>query len=230
MRESDREEMKKMREEQMMKIACCFAFAVSILLILIPQAVLAEAQPWIISSPERVWAITNIRHVGALNMSQDYSHSYTGNNESEEYTHSFRVNAPGGETEVFDVLSIAPTTRGSRLWSDTSIGYDRLGTSGQLTGGESTTAGIAYSGNSGLCRPAGTICAAMGSQFALTDGVVHTSMTTNEPMSLVGYDFASLGEGTVSTGCAVYTGSLSYSQLITVDGKFDVSYSADFNR
>ncbi|MFZ2070726.1 MAG: hypothetical protein WAV32_03820 [Halobacteriota archaeon] len=224
--------MKKMREEQIMKmkIACCFAFAfaVSILLILIPQAVLAEAQPWVINAPERVWAITNIRHVGALNMSQDYSHSYTGNNESEEYTHSFRVSAPEGETEVFDVLSIAPTTRGSRLWSDTSIGYDRLGTSGQLTGGESTTAGIAYSGNSGLCRPAGTMCAAMGSQFALTDGVVHTSVRTD--MSQTEYDFASLGEGTVSTGCAVYTGSLDYSQLITVDGKFDVSYSADFNR
>ncbi|KAF5437900.1 hypothetical protein C5S35_01675, partial [Candidatus Methanophagaceae archaeon] len=46
-------------------------------LVLVPQAALAQPDTWVTYSPGRTWAVTDIRHIGSLNMSQDYSHSYS---------------------------------------------------------------------------------------------------------------------------------------------------------
>ena len=203
-------------------------------LLLAPQAALAQPDTWVTHSPSsRTWAVTDIWHIGSLNMSQDYSHSYSGNNVSEEFDHSFYANTPEGKTRIYDVLSVVPTNRGSRLWSATSIGYNPLGTTGRLSGGEDTTVGVSYTANRALCQPEGYLCSYAGSRFVLTNGSVHTSARVNSPMSLAVYDFSSLGEGQVSTGSSVISGSggsqTSYSQLITVEGEFNIDYSANFN-
>jgi len=214
-------------------------------LVLAPQAALAQSDTltpgdtsaqsdtWVTYSPGRTWAVTDIRHIGSLNMSQDYSHSYSGNNVSEEFAHSFYANATEGKVRIYDVLSVVPTNRGSRLWSATSIGYNPVGTTGQLSGGEDTTVGVSYTANRALCQPEGYLCSSAGSRFMLTNGSVHTSARANRPMSLAEYEFSSLGEGEVSTGCNVISGSgdsqTSYSQLITVEGEFNIDYNANFN-
>jgi len=209
------------------------AYCLVLCILLVPQAALAQPDAWVTYSPDRTWAVTDIRHVGSLNMSQDYSHSYSGNNVSEEFAHSFYANTPEGKTRIYDVLSVVPTNRGSRLWSTTSIGYNPLGTTGRLSGGEDTTVGVSYTAKRALCQPEGRLCSSAGSRFLLTNGSVHTSTRANSPMSLAEYDFSSLGEGEVSTGCNVISGSgepqTSYSQLITVEGEFNIDYSANFN-
>lgn len=201
-------------------LALCFLVA--------QQAALAQPCVWGNDTPARVWAITDIRHIGSLNMSQDYSHAYSGKNVSEQFTHSFRVNTQEGKTHAFDLLRITPVTRGSRLRAITSVGYDPLNTTRQLTGSEATSVGISYTGSRGLCQPSGYLCTSTGSQFALDRGVVQSSVSTNSPMSLVDYGFSSLGEGAVSAGSAATTGSLTYNQLITAEGEFDFFYGAKF--
>jgi len=209
------------------------AYCLVLCILLVPQAALAQPDTWVTYSPGRTWAVTDIRHIGSLNMSQDYSHSYSGNNVSEEFAHSFYANATEGKTRIYDVLSVVPTNRGSRLWSATSIGYNPLGTTGRLSGGEDTTVGVLYTAKRALCQPEGRLCSSAGSRFMLTYGSVHTSARANNPMSLAEYEFSSLGEGEVSTGCNVISGSgepqTSYSQLITVEGEFNIDYSANFN-
>jgi len=221
--------MKMDKRNLIMMLAGCLVLC----LVLVPQAALAQPDTWVTYSPGRTWAVTDIRHIGSLNMSQDYSHSYSGNNVSEEFAHSFYANATEGKTRIYDVLSVVPTNRGSRLWSATSIGYNPLGTTGRLSGGEDTTVGILYTAKRALCQPEGRLCSSAGSRFMLTNGSVHTSARANNPMSLAEYDFSSLGEGQVSTGCNVISGSgepqTSYSQLITVEGEFNIDYSANFN-
>lgn len=213
-----------------MQIAGCF-----VLLSILVVPALAQGDFWTMRQPDRVWAMTDLRHTGSLNMSQDYSHAYSDESVSEHFTHAFRVNAPAGETRVHDVLSVIPAARGSQLWTATSIGYDPLNTSGRLTGSESTGVGASYTGDSSLCMPQGFLCSATGSQFRLDRGNVHSSVRTNNAMSLAEYDFSSMAEGIVSTGCSVLSGSgsgdsqTSYNQLITAEGEFDVYYSADFN-
>lgn len=203
-------------------------------LLLVSQAALAQPDTWVTHSPSsRTWAVTDIRHIGSLNMSQDYSHSYSGNNVSEESAHSFYANTSEGKTRIYDVLSVVPTNRGSRLWSATSIGYKPLGTTGRLSGGEDTTVGVSYTANRALCQPEGYLCSSAGSRFMLTNGSVHTSARANSPGSLADYEFSSLGKGQVSTGCSVISGSgdsqTSYSQLITAEGEFNIDYSTNFN-
>jgi hypothetical protein len=213
-----------------MVIASCLVLS----LLLIPQVALAQGGVWVMRYPDRAFAITDIRHTGSLNMSQDYSHTYSDDRASEEFAHSFRVNAPEGKTRVYDVLSVAPAARGSRVWTATSIGYDPLNTTGRLAGSEGTNVGVLYTGNNGLCRLEGLLCSTTGSQFVLDRGFVHSSVRTNNAMSLADYDFSSMGKGAVSTGCSVLSGSASdpqtsYNQLITAEGEFDVYYSAGFN-
>lgn len=221
--------MKMDKRNLIMMLAYCLVLC----LVLVPSAALAQPDTWVTYSPGRTWAVTDIRHIGSLNMSQDYSHSYSGNNVSEEFAHSFYANTPEGKTRIYDVLSVVPTNRGSRLWSATSIGYNPSGTTGRLSGGEDTTVGILYTAKRALCQPEGRLCSSAGSRFMLTNGSVHTSAMANNPMSLAEYDFSSLGEGQVSTGCDVISGSgepqTSYSQLITVEGEFNIDYSANFN-
>ncbi len=205
-----------------------------IVLLMLQMPVVAQQCVWNIPQPERMWAITDInRHIGSLDIAQDYTHSFSGGGIREEGMHSFRVNTSAGMTRLFDVFSVAPTTRGSCFYKDTIIGYDPQNTTARLVGGESTRIGALYSRNE-LCGPAGRICGVAGSQFNLNRGFVHSSLSTNTPMSLADYEFTSSGEGTVRTGSAVASGTgnaqTHYSQRMVVNGRFEhVSYSASFN-
>jgi len=218
------------------------AGCVTLLMIMMIQGAFAQQGVWAVPQPERMWAVTDIQHIGSLSINCDYSHSYSTDGIIEERTHSFNANASAGNgnTRIFDVFSVAPTTRGSRLFVNTIIGYNplnmnKLNTSApRLTGSEGTYIGDSYTGNSELCAPAVRVYGVMGSQFDLKRGVVHSTTSTNTPMSLASYDFSSAGEGTVSTGFTVVSGSgdthTSYSRKIKVVGKFErVYYSASFN-
>ena len=218
------------------------AGCVALLLIMMIQGAFAQQGVWTVPQPERMWAVTDIQHIGSLSINRDYSHSYSAEGIIEERTHSFNANVSAGnaKTRIFDVFSVAPTTRGSRFFVNTIIGYNPLNmnTSAprapRLIGSESTYIGDSYNGNSELCAPAVRVCGVMGSQFDLKRGVVHSTTSTNTPMSLASYDFSSAGEGTVSTGFTVVSGSgdaqTSYSQRIKVEGEFErVDYSASFN-
>jgi len=218
-----------------MILAGCVAL---LLIMMMPYGAFAQQGVWTVPQPERMWAVTDIQHIGPLSINRDYSHSYSADSIIEERTHSFNANVSAGNsnTRIFDVFSVAPTIRGSRLFVNTIIGYNPLNmnTSARLMGSESTYIGDSYNSNSELCAPAVRVCGVMGSQFDLKRGVVHSTTSTNTPMSLASYDFSSTGEGTVSTGFTVVSGSgdaqTSYSQRIKVEGEFErVDYSASFN-
>ena len=203
---------------------------------MMPCGAFAQQGVWTVPQPERMWAVTDIQHIGSLSINRDYSHSYSADGIIEERTHSFNANVSAGNTKtrIFDVFSVAPTTRGSRLFVNTIIGYNPMNTSARLMGSESTYIGDSYASNGELCAPAVRVCGVMGSQFGLKRGVVHSTTSTNTPMSLASYDFSSTGEGTVSTGFTVVSGSgdahTSYNQRIKVEGEFErVDYSASFN-
>ena len=212
------------------------AGCVALLMIMMIQGAFAQQGVWAVPQPERMWAVTDIQHIGSLSINRDYSHSYSADGIIEERTHSFNANVSAGnaKTRIFDVFSVAPTTRGSRFFVNTIIGYNPMNTSARLMGSEGTYIGDSYNGNSELCAPAVRVCGVMDSQFDLKCGVVHSTTSTNTPMSLASYDFSSTGEGTVSTGFTVVSGSgdaqTSYSQRIKVEGEFErVDYSASFN-
>ena len=190
--------------------------------LLLPQVVLAQEGLWSHSSP--AWAITYIHSGGSWNVSQDHSHySYTGRNLSKVFTHSLRANASEGESIILDTWSVTPASYGSQLSTGTAIGYDSLGTEGQLTVREGTVVGI-YS------RDIGCLDASVGSQVTLTQGIAHSSTRAEKGID---YDFSSQGKGSVEVGCnAVPISSNShgtYSQHITADGEFNIYYSADIS-
>ncbi|NQE53290.1 hypothetical protein C5S29_06825 [ANME-1 cluster archaeon GoMg3.2] len=189
--------------------------------LLFPQAALAQDGMGTHSSP--MWAITYIQSSGSWNVSQDHSHSYTGKNLSKTFTHSLRANAYGGESVILDTWSVLPASYGGHLSTGTAIGYDSLGTEGQLTAREGTVVGI-YS------KDIGCLDASVGSQVALTQGIAHSSTRAEKGID---YDFSSQGTGSVEVGCnAVPISSNShgtYSQHITADGEFNIYYSADIS-
>jgi hypothetical protein len=184
----------------------------SFLFLLVPQAALAQEGLW------------NIHSYGSWNVSQDHSHySYTGRNLSEVFTHSLRANASGGESVILDTWSVTPASYGSLLSTGTAIGYDSLGTEGQLTVREGTVVGF-YS------RDIGCLDASVGSQVTLTQGIAHSRTKAEKGID---YDFSSQGKGSVEVGCnAVPISSNShgtYSQHITADGEFNIYYSVDIS-
>ncbi|NQE04241.1 hypothetical protein C5S32_00085 [ANME-1 cluster archaeon GoMg1] len=190
--------------------------------LLLPQAALAQEGLWNHSSP--TWAITYIHSGGSWNVSQDHSHySYTEKNLSKTFTHFLYANASGGESVILDTWSVTPSSYGSQLSTGTAIGYDSLGTEGQLTTREGTVVGI-YS------RDIGCLDASVGSQVTLTQGIAHSSTRAEKGID---YDFSAQGKGSVEVGCnAVPISSNShgtYSQHITADGEFNIYYSADIS-
>ena len=199
-------------------IVGCLLLSFLFLFLLVPQAALAQEGLWSYSNP--TWAITYIHSGGSWNVSQDHSHSYTGKNLSETFTHFLRANASGGESIILDTWSVTPASYGSQLSTGTAIGYDSLGTEGQLTVREGTGVGF-YS------RDIGCLDASVGSQVTLTQGIAHSSTRAEKGID---YDFSSQGKGSVAVGCnAVPISSNShgtYSQHITADGEFNIYYSA----
>ena len=192
--------------------------------LLVPQAALAQEGMWSHSNP--TWAMTYIHSGGSWNVSQDYSHRYTGENLTETFAHSLRASAFEGESIILDVFSVTPTSYGSQLSSRTSIGYDSLGTGGQLTVREGTIVGI-YS------HDIGCLDASVGSKVELTQGIAYSGTRAESGMPQIDYVFSSLGNGSVEVGCNAASISSNshgtYSQSITADGEFNIYYSADIS-
>ena len=196
------------------------SFLTLFLFLMLPQAALAQEGTWTHSSP--TWAITYIHSGGSWNVSQNHSHLYAGKNLSESFAHSLYANASGGESVILDTWSVLPASYGSQLSTGTAIGYDSLGTEGQLTTREGTDVGF-YS------RGIGCLDASVGSQVALTRGIAHSSTRVEKG---IGYDFSSRGKGSVEVGCnsvAIGDAHGTYSQHITADGEFNIYYSADIS-
>jgi hypothetical protein len=170
----------------------------------------------------------DIHAVGLMNVSQDYSHEYSGEVLSETFTHSLHASAPEGESRILDVLSVIPTSYGSHLSSGTAISYDSLGTEGQLTVEEGTNVGFSIFDN-------GCLDASVGSQLELAQGIAHSSIRAESGMTqtLTDYGFSSSGKGRVEVGCEAVsvsnTAHETYSQQITADGEFNIYYSADIS-
>ena len=213
--------MRPFRFKSALVIVIMGCLLLSFLFLLVPQAALAQEGLWSYSNP--TWAMTYIHSGGSWNVSQDHSHSYTGKNLSETFTHFLRANASGGESIILDTWSVTPASYGSQLSTGTAIGYDSLGTEGQLTVREGTGVGF-YS------RDIGCLDASVGSQVTLTQGIAHSNTRAEKGID---YDFSSQGKGSVAVGCnAVPISSNShgtYSQHITADGEFNIYYSADIS-
>ena len=93
-------------------------------------------------SAVHTWETVNAEFVGPFNMNRDYSYEYTLPGVlSETYSHSLDAAASEGRSRIFDVMSVTPTTYGSRLWTSTNMGYDHLDTGSQLTSSEGTAGG-----------------------------------------------------------------------------------------
>ena len=88
------------------------------------------------------WETVNAEFVGPFSMNRDYSYENTiPETFTETYSHSLDAGASEGRSRIFDVMSVTPTTYGSRLWTSTNLGYDQLETGSHLTASERTAGG-----------------------------------------------------------------------------------------
>ena len=177
------------------------------------------------------WVITDIRSIGFLDISRDYSQEYTGKTRAEMYAHSLQATAPEGSSRVFNVLSLSPTGYGNKFWSGTHIGYDSAGTTGQLTSKEQ--------GDVTICRDGSGLSMGAGFEAELTRGVIHSNMRTDPIISPTSsYDLsANVYSGRVETGVSALSAYSnaddgiyaqgSYTQRIAVEGAFHIYYSAN---
>ena len=138
--------------------------------------------------------------------------------------YSFDASAETGHAIVYNALSSVPLGLNDRLFrSGTNMGFDPLGTGGQLVGQETVNACV-Y----GEDFATGMIA---GAQFELTQGGIH--FNTRATTSNFGSDFfgAATGTGSFEVGAMVMStsddSSGSYSQTIQVEGEFSLDYSAN---
>ena len=79
-----------------------------LMIMMMPHGAFAQQGIWTVPQPERMWAITDVQHIGSLSINRDYSHSYSADGIIEERAHSFNANvsAGNGKTRIFDVFSV----------------------------------------------------------------------------------------------------------------------------
>ncbi len=210
---------------------CSLFFVLSLFLgiLLVPGSV--SAQEDIGGSPgESVWAVTDVRVIGYLDISEEDSWEYIGDNRVEAYQHAFHAAAEEGQSRVFNVLNLVPAVNGHHFSSVTSMGYDSLGTDGLMNCGEEVSA-LVCTDKSGLGMSAGF-------EGELARGSVHTNIRMSPIMSPTAfYNFSGrVAEGRVATGVVVRSGSgnaegglasqSNYSQQITAEGEFYISHTA----
>lgn len=173
----------------------------------------------------------DVHAFGPFDVSRDWSHEYVGERRAELYTHSIQANAPGGESDVFNVLISIPVVSGNRFWSGTHIGYDSLDTGGQLTGSES--------GGVTVCEDGTGSAVGMGWSGAISQGAIHSNMRVSPSIRpKVSYDFSSgVQGGEMSVGMSAMSASgdstgvhsqMNYNQSIHASGDFNIRYSADY--
>jgi len=177
------------------------------------------------------WEMVNADFTGPFNLNRDYSFEYTvPNTLVEEFSHTLEAAAADGRTRIFDVMSVAPSTQGSNLWTSTNIGHDDLGTGSALTASERTAAGRCNIIDLDTSTGFGSILNT-GFDATVMRGAVHSS-TVSGP-GIMDYHFSANGEAQVTARAAASAGSgnanrtlsqQNYSQSITVGGdieKFD---------
>jgi hypothetical protein len=177
------------------------------------------------------WEMVNADFTGPLDLDRDYSFSFTvPQTLVEEFSHTLEAAASDGRTRIFDVMSVAPSTEGSNLWTSTHMGHDDLGTGSALTASERTASGrcniIDFDTRTGFGSILNT-----GFDASVMRGAVHSN-TVSGP-GIMDYHFSANGEALVTARAAASAGSgnatrtfsqQNYSQSITVGGdieKFD---------
>jgi hypothetical protein len=175
--------------------------------------------------------MVNADFTGPFDMNRDYSYEFTvPRSLVEEFSHSLEAGAADGRTRIFDVMSVAPSTEGSNLWTSTHMGHDDLGTGSALTASERTAAGrcniIDFDTRTGYGSILNT-----GFDATVMRGAVHSN-TVSGP-GIMDYHFSADGEAEVTAGAVARAASGSgntilsqqdYSQSITIGGdieKFD---------
>ena len=138
--------------------------------------------------------------------------------------YSFDASADAGRASVYNTLSSVPFDVDGRLFrTATNMGFDALGTEGQLVGQEVVIAGV--------CAEDFATGMIAGARFELTQGGIHfnTRATTSNFVS----DFSGVAAGTGSLEVGVMAistsdgSSGSYSQTIQVEGEFSLDYSTN---
>ncbi len=200
----------------------------------LPLAQADDKVLWPMTSGD-MFEIVNGQFRGPFEMNRDYSYEYSAPDTlHEKFSHVLEVSASEGKSRIFDLMSVVPgTSHGSHLWTSTHLGYDPMGTSGQLTGREVTDALVCSAdGDNRYGSHMNT-----GFSAAITKGAVHANTTVDPAM--LGYDFSAKGNAEVSVGAVVNTahgdseriyGQQNYSQHINASGDIDkFSYSAEFS-
>jgi hypothetical protein len=138
--------------------------------------------------------------------------------------YSFDASAETGHASVYNDLSSVPFGLNGRLFrSGTNMGFDALGTGGQLVGQEMV--------NAGVCAEDFATGMIAGAQFELTQGGIHFNTRATTPN--FGSDFSGVAAGTGTLGVGVMMISTSedstanYSQTIQLQGDFSLNYSAN---
>jgi hypothetical protein len=137
--------------------------------------------------------------------------------------YSFNAAAETGHAIVYNALSSVPFGFNDRLFrTATSMGFDALGTEGQLVGQEMV--------NAGVCAEDFATGMIAGAQFELTQGGIHFNTRAMTPNFSSDFFGAATGTGSFEVGAMVMStsdgSSGSYSQTIQMDGEFSLYYSA----
>jgi len=138
--------------------------------------------------------------------------------------YSFDASAETGRASVYNALSSVPFGLNGRLFrSGTNMGFDALGTEGQLVGQEVVIAGV--------CAEDFATGMIAGARFELTQGGIHFNTRATTPN--FGSDFfgVAAGNGTLEVGVMMISTSedstANYSQTIQLQGDFSLHYSAN---
>lgn len=183
-----------------------------------------------------MWTITDIVSLGPLDISQDYSQEW-GGEEGGSIVHSLQAEASDqGRTRIVNVLSVSPVASGgARFWSGTYIGYDSSG--GELSGKE--VGGAMICDYQHACDQ-GNLAVDMAAGYEivkLTQGVVHSNIKANSIASpAVSYNLSASStdtQGDIKSGVAVASFSddstQNYEQHIRLHGNFRLNHHAEVN-
>ena len=203
-------------------------FSLSLMIIgilLISRIAMAQGdEPWCKICPAPVFDVVDINIYGALDMTRDYSQEYSGETMGEAINNSLHFTSPEGHARVFNVLSSAPAYQGFNFASGTHIGFDSLGTTGQLIGGEGT--------NAVMCAEDSGRGSGAGFSVALDQGQIHSNVSVG-PSSFE-YDLSGSAQGKLKTGAVTMISTSngskeSYSQSITLNGEFTINHGIQVN-
>ena len=167
-----------------------------------------------------MWEMIDIKSIGSLNIDQVYSKEYTNETLAEKFKHYVQVSASKGESRIFGLMTLSPSSYGSHFWSGTHIGYDSLGTGEQLTAKEGTSALMCIVNDDNSYGEGINT----GFTAAISRGVVHSN-TMMDPITM-NYHFSAKGEAATVTAGASAGASCGDAEGIYSKGGYSGSVSA----